>query len=93
MTNQRCDKCGQMNSTEFLQLWMRTPSVWFGGASPLYMLKMGRGEKVAQFLDSRLQLDQPPVEPKAPHDLIGEYRNQLFRYEWGQELLRRAGLL
>lgn len=42
---------------DFLQRWMRTPSPLLGNVTPLDMMKLGRGEKLAQFIETQFELN------------------------------------
>lgn len=45
---------------DFLHAWMRTPNPQFGGSAPLALMKLGRGHKVAQYIETAYELSCPP---------------------------------
>lgn len=66
MTNERCDKCGEMPGVEFLQSWMRTGNPMLGNISPLEMLQAGRGHKLAEFIEAAYELNTSPQHDDVP---------------------------
>lgn len=38
----------------FLRIWMQTPNPQLGNVSPLQMMRMGRGDKLAVFIEQAL---------------------------------------
>lgn len=60
MTNGRCDHCGEMPGVEFLQAWMHTPNPMLGNITPLEMMKAGRGDNLARFIETAYELNQGP---------------------------------
>lgn len=53
------DKCYELvleffkNDYKKTDMWMRTPNMLIGGSSPLTFIKLGRGEKLLQFIEGR----------------------------------------
>jgi hypothetical protein len=45
---------------DFLQRWMRTPNPQFGGEIPLRLMLIGKGDKVAQYIQDAYELSKPP---------------------------------
>lgn len=54
-----------LSGIDFLQTWMRTENPMLGGTSPLKMMQMGRGDRLAQFIETAHFENQSPVEPSA----------------------------
>lgn len=52
----------RMNNVEFLQTWMRTENPMLGNIKPLDMLRAGKGNKLAQFLEATYELDKVPED-------------------------------
>lgn len=51
------------SNVQFLQRWMRTPNPMLGNVAPLDMCRMGKGDKLAQFIEAAYELDRSPDEP------------------------------
>ena len=49
-----------LTGVEFLQAWMRTPNPMLGDVAPLTMLKSGRGDRLAMFIEHAYEAEQPP---------------------------------
>lgn len=49
----------ERGGVQFLLTWMRTPNPQLGDVSPLEMLRLGRGAKLAQFVDAAMAGEEP----------------------------------
>jgi sugar phosphate isomerase/epimerase len=55
---QLAERCGRLEAAlsnehiDFLQRWVRTPNPMLGNAVPIEMMRAGRGDRVAAFIDS-----------------------------------------
>lgn len=49
----------------FLQTWMRTPNPMLGDMKPLDLMQMGKGDRVALFIEAAHEAESPP--PAAHH--------------------------
>lgn len=47
---------------DFLHAWMRSPNPSLGGIVPLDLLKHGKGQKIAQFIEAAYEAGQAPAE-------------------------------
>lgn len=51
-----------LTGVDFLHTWMRTPNPSLGGIVPIDMLKHGKGQKLAQFIEAAYEAGQAPAE-------------------------------
>lgn len=49
-----------LTGVEFLQMWMRTPNPMLGNIAPLALMKMGKGARLALYIESAFEAEQPP---------------------------------
>ena len=62
----------QMDNITFLQCWMRAKNPMLGNLSPLQLMYMGKGHRVAQFIDAAHLAELAPIEQSPAPGLLGD---------------------